>query len=261
MIRIFLIIFFIVSTLCSQDNLVIKQDGDSFTKFNVKMYEDKNNSLTIDEIQKIDTFVPKSNRISNGYSQSTFWFTFKITNETNTHLHYFIQFTENFIDKLDCYVVSPDGTYVHYQEGPGYFKKGRQNILKKPIFGIDLQTNKTKMIYIKMFSLFPLMTAFNVMNKDTLHHNILKHNTVYALYFGAIIALILYNLFIFIFSKNIAYLFYILYAMPFLGWQMKMNGFFPFDIFSSTFQLLSLWTLNTVLYRFSYLFYQRSTRY
>ena len=234
MIRIFLIIFFIVSTLLSQDNLVVKQNGDSFINFNVQMYEDKNNSLTIDEIQEIDTFITKSNRVSNGYSPHTFWFTFKIANETNIPLHYFIQFTENFIDKLDCYVVSPDGTYVHYQEGPGYFKKGRQNILTKPVFGIDLQMNEIKTIYIKMFSLFPLMTAFNVMNKDTLHSYILKHNTIYALYFGAIIALILYNLFIFLFSRNIAYLYYILYAMPFLGWQMKMNGFYPFDIFNST---------------------------
>ncbi len=136
--------------------------------------------------------------------------------------------------RVDCYVVSPDGAYVHYQEGPGYFKKRRKYILKKPVFGIDLHINETKTIYIKMFSLFPLMTAFNIMNKDTLHSYILKHNTVYALYFGAIIALILYNLFIFLFSRNIAYLYYILYAMPFLGWQMKMNGFYPFDVFSST---------------------------
>ena len=198
------------------------------------MYEDKNNTLTIEQVQKINSFIPKSNRVSNGYSKSSFWFTFEITNTTNTSLQYFIQFTENYIDKLECYVVSNDGTYIEYHEGPGYFKEGTKNILKKPIFPIELKVNEKKRIYIKMFSLFPYMTAFNIMNESDLHSYILKHDTFYALYFGAIIALVLYNLFIFIFSKNIAYLYYILYAIPFLSWQMKMNGIFPFHAFDST---------------------------
>ena len=234
MIRIFLILFFMLTPLFSEDALIIRHHSDSFTHFNVHMYKDTNNSLTIEQIQKINTFIPVTNRVSNGYSKASFWFTFQISNQTQNALQYFLQFTENFIDKLECYIVSKDGTYIRYQEGPGYFKNGRQNILKKPVFTIDIQKGETKKIYIKMFSLFPYMTAFNIMNKDTLHQNILKHDTLYALYFGAIMALVLYNLFIFLFSRNIAYLYYILYAIPFLSWQMKMNGVFPFHSFSST---------------------------
>ena len=246
--RILLILFFFITTLFSQNslqnNLQIKHNNDSFTNFDVRMYEDKNNSLTIEQIQKVKSFVPSSNRISNGYSKSSFWFTFKITNTTNASLQYFIQFTENFIDKLECYIVSNNGTYLHYQEGPGYFKEGEENLLKKPVFPINIEANETKEIYIKMFSIFPYMTTFNIMNKDALHHYILKHDTLYALYFGAIIALILYNFFIFIFSRNIAYLYYILYAIPFLSWQMKMNGVFPFHSFSSTFMYYLLGLLT-----------------
>jgi len=234
LIRIFTLLFFIVTVLFSQNTLLIKHDGDSFSNFNVKIFEDKNNSLTIKQIQDIHTFEPKTNRISNGYSQSSFWVTFAINNQTKTPQHYFLQFTENFIDKLECYVVSNDGSYIYYHEGPGFFKETQVNTLKKPLFPINIQSNETKTIYLKMFSLFPHMIAFNLLNKETTHNVTLMHNTLYALYFGAVIALILYNFFIFIFSRNIAYLYYILYATGFLSWQMKLNGFFPFNTFYST---------------------------
>ena len=256
LIRIFLILFFISTTSFSENSLLIRHDGDIFTNFKVKMYEDKNNTLTIEEIQKVKTFIPKSNRVSNGYSTSSFWFTFKITNITDKPLQYFIQFTENFIDKLECYIVSEDGTYIQHNEGPGYFKEGTNNILKKPVFAMNIYSNETKVIYIKMFSLFPHMTAFNIMNKDALHNYILKHDTLYALYFGAIIALILYNFFIFIFSRNIAYLYYILYAIPFLSWQMRMNGIFPFQSFNST-EAYYLYGLLTPFFIASIIFFTR----
>lgn len=198
------------------------------------MYEDKSASLTIDDIEDIKTFSPHTNRISNGYSSSAFWITFQIINKTSSSLEYYLKFTENFTDKLDYYIVSEDGSYEKYNEGPGYFSKDKTNILKKPIFPITLLANETKTIYFRMSSIFPSMTSFYVLNSSALHNYILKHDTLYALYFGAIIALILYNIFILFFSRNIAYLYYILYATPFLFWQMRLNGAFPFDTFSTT---------------------------
>ena len=244
MLRIIFLLLLTISFLDAKETLVI-QNGDAlFSDFTISMYEDKNNSLTIEDIQKIKTFTPHSNKISNGYSKSTFWMSFKIKNETKEPLEYFLKFTENFFHTLDCYVIAKDGTLKHYKEGPGYFSDSKINILKKPIFPINLRLNETKTIYIKMYSIFPSMISLHLFNNDALHSYILEHDTLYALYFGAIIALILYNLFILFYSRNIAYLYYILYATPFLFWQMKLNSFFPFDTFSSakTFYLHGMFT-------------------
>ena len=244
MIRIFLSLFILPLILFAQETLVINDSSPAFFDFTLGVYEDKNSSLTIETIQKVKIFSPASNKISNGYSHASFWYTFNIKNETKSTVEYYLKSTENFIDKLDCYVVSEDHSYVSDKEGPGYFIDGQKNLLKKPAFAITLQPNETKHVYIRMFSIFPSMTSFYILNKEDLHTYVLEYQTYYSLYIGAVLALILYNLFIFFFSQNIAYLYYVLYAAPFLSWQMRMNGFFPFDTFSSstTFYLHGLLT-------------------
>ena len=232
--RFLFFLFLTIPLLTAQETITINQGGDSFFDFKINIYEDKSTSLTIQDMQKINTFTSHSNRISNGYSSSAYWVTFKLKNKTTQDLKYYLKFTENFTDKVDYYLVSQDGSYESYKEGPGYFSSNKENLLIKPIFPITLQANETKTIYFRMYSIFPSMTSFYILDSDALHTYILKHDTLYALYFGAIIALILYNLFILVFSRNIAYLYYVLYATPFLFWQMRLNGVFPFDTFSST---------------------------
>ena len=226
LIRYFLFLLTLSIVLFAQEGLVIKSSNTDFKDFSLGMYEDRNNSLSINEIQKIDTFTPQSNKISNGYTDSSFWYTFNIKNETNSTATYYLKSTENFIDKVDCYIVSKNGSLIQYKEGPGYFKKGQKNKLIKPVFPIVLKSGESKKVYIRIFSIFPSMTSFYVLDKEALHSYVLKYDIYYALYIGAILALILYNLFIFFFSRSIAYLYYVLYAAPFLSWQMRMNGFF-----------------------------------
>ena len=133
LIRILIALLFVASTLFSQTNILIKDNTHSFTNFKVEMYEDVNSTLNIDDIQKVRSFESKSNRVSNGYSKSSFWFRFKVTNTTDTSLQYFIQFTENFIDKLECYIVDKNGTYIRHQEGAGFFIKGKTCFFTKVI--------------------------------------------------------------------------------------------------------------------------------
>ena len=234
MFRFFILFFSVLPLLLAQESLLIQGNNDNFFDFKVGIYEDKSNTLSLEDVQSTGSFTPVSNRISNGYSKSAFWITFKVKNTSLSPVKYHLKFTENFTDKLECYIVSQNGQYIMYKEGPGYFEDNKTNHLKKPLFPLELHSNETKTIYIKIYSIFPSMTSFYLLNTQELYKYTLKHDTLYALYFGAIIALILYNLFIFFFSRNIVYLYYVLYATPFLFWQMRLNGVYPFDTFSST---------------------------
>jgi len=234
LIRIIFILLFSFSALFSQTNLIISKNGDTFSDFKVEMYEDSTASLSFLEIKEIKEFIPQSNSISTGYSNSNFWFRFNIRNASNSDLNYFIQFSENFAHEIDCYIISSNGKYSKSELGVGRFSNNSINKHIKSKFKINLERGESKTVYLRLFGKYPNYTSFNILNQETLNKYTANYDRLYSFYFGAIFSLLLYNLFIYIFSRDRSYLYYVLYVSAFLSWQMQLNGFFPFDTYSST---------------------------
>ena len=230
---IFIFLLSFSSLLFAQSNLVITKPGTSFTDFTVDMYEDSSASLSFEEV-KHKKFVAASNRISEGYSKSYFWFKFKIKNATDSKLEYFIHLTENFLHEVDCYIVSESGEFLKYKDGVGNFSDNTLNKLKKPTFQINLNSKDSKTVYIRIYSLYPNFTAINIFNEKSLNEYKLKFEKVYYLFFGAIIALLLYNLALSLFTAIPSYLYYVLYGASFVTWELLLMGFVPFNTFDST---------------------------
>lgn len=231
-----LIIFLIFSInfLFAENNLIISKPGEIFDNFTVGMYEDTTTSLSFKQIEKLDTFSKQSNYISLGYSKSVFWFKFQIKNSTDVNLDYFIHFTESMLHEVDCYIVSSDGQYIKDEQGVASFTKGIVNKHQKPKFELNIQSGESKTVYIRLYGIYPNFTSFSILDAKALNSYVLKYNSFYSLYIGAVLALLFYNLFIYIFSREKEYLYYVLYVSSFLAWQLRVNEFFPFNTFSST---------------------------
>ena len=234
-IRFFLIILVSFSSVINamQSDITINKHDDIFKDFSLTSYEDTSAELSFNEILEIKKFKPQHNRISKGYSKSSFWFKFNITNATSSKLSYFIKFTESYIHELDFYIVSSSGESINYQQGVGYFSENSLNHLKQPQFQIDLNSGEYKTVYFRIFGLYPVFTAVYVFNKESLNEYIQKHDVLYALFFGSIAAMILSNLCIFFYGREMAYLYYVLYGSVFLCWQLQVNSFPPFNTFNS----------------------------
>ena len=228
--------------------------SQSFTDYQVLMYEDKSNSLSFEDIQKIDDFTPASNNISTGYSKSDFWLKFEIQNSSSEDKNYFIKFTENFLHEVECYVLSNDGKYIKYRDGVAYFKEGEENRAIKPKYEVKLQVAESKTIYIRFFGLYPNYFSFNIFDEKELYEYKLKHDVLYSLYIGAATALLLYNLFIFLFNREKVYLYYVFYVASFLTWQLQLNEYLFFSTYSSSWSyyasgiVIPLWIAFVMLF-------------
>ncbi len=232
--RVLLLLFLTLDVLFAYNNLTISKQKSNLFDFEIGIYEDVNNSLSFDEIRSIDKFVPQSNKISRGYSVSTFWLKFDISNNKKKDIDTVIYFTENLAHEVDCYIISSDGRVEKKSQGVGYYIDGEINRLQNPQFNLILKEGETKQIYIRLFSHYPTFSAFYIMEKDGLNSYMLDYNMAYSLYFGAMIALLLYNFFIYIFSRDISYLLYIMLVSSLVLWQLAFNSFPPMDSFSST---------------------------
>jgi len=254
MIRILFVFLLSFTYLFSQSGGVILEKDNSYSDFKLEMYEDTSASLKLEDIQNIDTFTSATNRFTTGYSKSVFWFKFKVKNTTDAELQRIFKFSNSFVDKLDFYIVSDDAKYTKYQYGAGYFKDSQLNELKKPEFPLSLASGESKTIYFSMFGHFPNYGTLFIFEHKDLHEYILEFDMLYALYIGALLALILYNLFIYFFSRDISYLYYVLYTLFFLLWQLQQNAYYPFGTFQSSFSYYATSSFIPIFFTFFILF-------
>ena len=205
---------------------------ERFTHFEVTSYEDTSAKRTFKEIQK-QTFVPSDNSISKGYSKSTFWYRFKIDNKSLKKVTYYVTFAETFQDKVHAYIQNGD-EFLTLKKGPGNFQENKTNILQKPVFEVALSANEEKTIYLSLSAKFPNFTAFYIYNKNDLFEYLKYHDLIYMFFIGALMSLILYNLTIYFFSRDRAYLFYVLHVGFFLLWQLHITGMYPMNRYENT---------------------------
>jgi len=236
LVRFFLLFLFLFSTssIANTKDLIITEKGDIFTDFEVETYEDKSASQSFSEIKKAK-FAPHSNRISTGYSTSVFWFRFTLINKSNQDLIYFAEFTENAAHKVHAFISQQKPfNFSEERQGVAYLALGdSSDELLKPKFQINIKSGETKTVYLNILGRYANFTSFNIIDTPTINSYKVTHTGFYSLYFGAILAILIYNLAIFGFVREITYLYYTLYVASFLTWQLCENGFFPFDRFSS----------------------------
>jgi len=226
-----LLISLSTSVFATSSELVISNQQDSFKYFSLDFFEDTSAQLSFNEIRMRNDFITISNHISEGYSDSTFWVKFKVSNHSQSAVDYFIQYTENSIDDINLYTLSADGSYTAEKKGIKYLSSG---IAIKPAkFQLHLNARESKIVYISSTTFFPVSWAIYVLNEQSLNNYLSSYNSYYAFFFGMLFSLVLYNAIIFAYTKDTAYLNYVIYSGLFLSWQIIINGVLPINIISS----------------------------
>lgn len=217
-----LLLLFFLTILNANDFVKLNDKKVSYHDFSIYEFEDKSNSLNIQDIEKIDTFKKVSNKISNGYiTGSTFWYKILVKNETLQTKNTNLVISESYLNNVEIYEKSDLETKQIYV--------GKLPSLPK--VNLTLEENELKTIYIKIESIYPLFISFDLYDDLSFEKHMYKHNIFYIFIFGAIIALILYNFVIYLYGNDIAYLYYVLYVSSFLIWQIIMNAIPPTNEF------------------------------
>ena len=257
MYKILIILIISYSFLFSND-LLIQDENISFKKFEMEVFEDTSASLEFEAVKNAK-FTQESNKVSYGFSKSNFWFRFTIKNETHNSVNYFIQSKEITSHEIDCYIISEDTSITKLEQGANRSSDKGLIEIKRPEFEITLKPKEKKEIYIRQYTLYPFFTAFYVLNEEEKKKDNLRDTIVISAYLGAIGALILYNLFIFFYTRDKSYFLYVLYVSAFAAWQAQTHGIVPFDTFSSTQMfymtgiLIPLWISFVILFSLSIL--------
>ncbi len=226
-----LLIFLNISLLGTQ--LIIKKDSQSFEKFEMEYYEDKNHTLDIKQIQKIQNWQKIKSNFSLAFKEATLWFHFSISNQTDTIQKRTIFLNEPNIDKIDIFTVTKDRIEKVLDRGISIYND--QGVVDKsnPRVSIKILPNETKQIYIKTRNAFHNSNDIKVFTEKSLYEYYIVRDSLLYLYFGALGALLLYNLFLYFSLKDNSYILYVLFVFFYGLGHYQIICLYPLDTVSS----------------------------
>lgn len=172
---------------------------------------------------------PRSLPFRPGFSKSVWWMRLQLRNDDQQHgLQRLLELRSPRQDLVEAALVRADGS-VHRFTPTGDRLPFAQRTFgyRHPIFPLELAPNETVAVYLRMDTHDGLHEPMPLMlwTQEALVEHLATETLVYGLYFGAFLALILYNMFLFVSTRTKSLGVYVLYLCAMLMWSLTFNGF------------------------------------
>ena len=192
----------------------------------IRILEDADNRYTIEDIilaDKENKFqdAPESNTLNIGYSQSAFWIALIVKNESRENKsEWWYQLDLPLLDQSEFYMLPIDKSAQNHitQKKMSYDTalKERDVSHVTQVYRFSLKQDEKAIIYLKIKSNFSIHLPLFIYTPEGFANSVAIEELFYGAFFGSILILIAYNLFMFISVGEKTFLYYISYMAAYL---------------------------------------------
>ena len=194
----------------------------------IEYFEDKQQQWTILDIltgkEQPNWLQHPYKNFSPGITSNTFWLKFKVNNSSELN-KWLLELGFATLDQIDLYIIEDNQIQKHFDTGQTHPFIDRPILNRFFIFPLDLNKDSEQTFIFRISSdgiiKAPLKiwrpSEFDIWDK----HNFLFHG----LFYGIIIAMLIYNAFIFLILRDSSYLYYIAYLTTFSCFFLYESGF------------------------------------
>jgi two-component system, NtrC family, sensor kinase len=223
------LIFLLLNNFYSYSNVIeISSNTETVDiSSSLLIYKDTSSLLSINEIFD-KPFVKHNQTVPNlGLSNSTFWVKITLKN-LNPLENYLLEISLPTLDYIEYF--SPDSNNKYNSILAGENLPFQQRKYQDPnyLFDIYIKQNETKTFYLKIKSNEGIQLPTKVGPKYSIINQIKNRDILSGLYFGIMLVMILYNLFIYLSVKDKSYIYYVVYIILVLLTQTSLQGY-PFQ--------------------------------
>lgn len=193
----------------------------------ISILEDESNQLTIQSVVDKKFKSPEDDQSSNlslGYTQSTYWIKFSLLNNTAIK-DWLLEVGYPLLDAIDVYEVKKGVVLKEFKTGDHFRFSERPIIHRNFIFPITLDKQQDIEIFLKVKTSSSFRVPIKLVQRDKYFQYDQKHLFIQGLYFGILLVMMMYNLFIYLSIREKAYLLYVFYVGSYILVQAGLNGF------------------------------------
>ncbi len=192
-------------------------------------YVDPSSQLNISQLLATPTSVSwttSNNKTPNfGYSESTHWFKLAISNPTKHSIERLFEVGYPLLDHVSLYIVSAKGDITTIETGDMKPFSQRSFNHRNFVFPLLFPSNDITTLYLKVNTTTSVQVPLTLWQERFFMEENLEESMIQGAYFGIMLVMAIYNLFIFFTVRDKSYLFYVLYVLSFGFVQGSLNGF------------------------------------
>jgi two-component system, sensor histidine kinase LadS len=200
------------------------------SNLNIDLLEDKERQWDINQIASLefsDRFVPNENASINlGYPLTPYWVRVRVKNGTNPDLRWFLE-VSGFVTLLDSvilYLPKKEGGYTEKSTGVLLPFDSREIKHHNYLFSLTLNPDEEQTLYLRIDSWGMMIFNVNFWESGTFRTTDHDNQAVLSFYYGIMLAMILYNIFLYISIRDRSYLYYVLFISSFTIYQLSLGG-------------------------------------
>lgn len=182
--------------------------------------------VQVEDLGTLDEWTPRLEVVPNlGLSNDIQWLRLKV--DPRTENGQLIEIQNAGIDELICYMICDGDIIATYARGIFHETPAESKIGTYPSFPIPLVECGELQALFRLQSSKPLLIPMRIAGPRQVLKGAHERDVLFAAYFGVILVMLLYNLFLFLSVGDRSYLEYSIYILMIGGTQLVLNGYAP----------------------------------
>ncbi len=226
--RLIPLVLFLLSWLnVSADPVIVYRNTDQHINIGEKtmVFEDPEDILTADEVLQQTDFRNTRYQVLNlGLSSSAFWVKFTVRNESDDLV--LLLLSQPIIDYVALYGIDSNGRAQLFSE-EGEFRPyhERKYDHQNYMFTLDLKKGEQGTYLMKVKSKEQITLPLSIGDHKNISEDLMKRDLLLGAFFGIIIIMIFYNIFIYFTVRDKAYIHYVIYIFLLTLSQATLQGY------------------------------------
>jgi signal transduction histidine kinase len=196
---------------------------------------------TVNDLENRTWTKDKKNFNTSKYANNAYWAKLKIKNIKNFSQTYYLKAENQFTYKIDYYLLKDKSIVNHIEDGVTSKNFNRSFNTNHMLFPLYIEANSEVEVYFKIRNYNKININFCLVSKDNLLDYYQTYNLLEGMFFGGMLLMMLYNLFIYFLLQIRAYLYYVAYVLCLSIYFVGLFGFSQryFDTYTYLFYLSS----------------------
>lgn len=194
----------------------------------MSILEDRTGSMTIREASSpamAARYLPEmSDSPSFGFNDAAYWVRVKLSNDFHRDEQWFIELDYPHMDIVEIYYRDKPGGFTMKKSGDLLPFTQREVRYRNFVFSIPVHAGAEQTIYLRFAGRCAKQFPLTLWSPAAFSEKIIIENFFLGIYYGIILVMMLYNLFLFFFIRDKSYLFYVIYIASYGLVQMAYNG-------------------------------------
>jgi serine phosphatase RsbU (regulator of sigma subunit) len=197
---------------------------------NIDYFEDTKKAISFEEVLRDDTIgsLPWTrstvDKLGFGFKKASYWVRFSLMNPTARDIELYLHQEYCLIDYLTVYEPDGKGRYTTITTGNRYPFHQRPYEYKNFIFPLIIKAGATETLYLRYANHGSNNIHLSVVEPQTFEETKDNEAIFFWMFYGIFFVMFVFNFFIFLSTRELAYFYYIMYLASFGLFTMALGG-------------------------------------